>query len=93
MNAAVAAIGKRYNTKYIGGSIAERLPYASGSSIDWAYGTQGIRMSFVFELRPRSGSLSSFALSPKEIIPTSEELLDALIAMTAEVKKLGYFNI
>lgn len=93
MNVSVAAIAKRYNTKYIGGSIAERLPYASGSSIDWAYGTQGIRMAFVFELRPQSGSFSRFVLSPKQIIPTSQELLDALIPMTAEVQKLGYFNI
>lgn len=93
MNASVAAISKRYNTKYIGGSISETLEPVSGSSIDWVYGTQGIRMAFVYELRPGSDGLPGFVLSPEEIIPTSEELLDSLVAMTAEVRKLGYFNV
>ncbi|ALC39111.1 CG4017 [Drosophila busckii] len=91
-DAAVAAIKTRYNTKYTGGNIHDAIYAAAGASVDWAYGTQDIRMSFCYELRPGPISVSGFKLPADKIIPTSEEVLDSIVAMVAEVQKLGYFK-
>ncbi|XP_068141011.1 zinc carboxypeptidase A 1 [Drosophila tropicalis] len=92
-DASVAAVNKRYGTKYTGGNIYDAIYPAAGASVDWAYGEQDVRMSFCYELRPSSNSiLTGFKLPAEQIIPASEELLDSIIAMAAEVKTLGYFD-
>lgn len=90
---AIAAVNKRYGTKYTGGNIYDAIYPAAGASVDWAYGTQDVRMSFCYELRPSSNSfITGFRLPAEQIIPASEELLDSIVAMASEVKKLGYFD-
>ncbi|XP_023163922.2 zinc carboxypeptidase A 1-like [Drosophila hydei] len=92
-NAAVSAVSQRYNTKYTGGNIYDAIYPAAGASVDWAYGTQDVRMAFCYELRPSSNSyITGFKLPAAQIIPASEELLDSLTAMVGQVQKLGYFN-
>ncbi|XP_017869911.1 PREDICTED: zinc carboxypeptidase A 1-like [Drosophila arizonae] len=91
--AALSAISKRYNTKYEAKSIYNFASLVSGSTLDWVYGTQGVRMTFCYELRPAAAHDSSgFLLPPSQILPTSEELLDSITAMVDQVQKLGYFN-
>ncbi|XP_062141796.1 zinc carboxypeptidase A 1-like [Drosophila sulfurigaster albostrigata] len=92
-DAAIAAVSQRYSTKYTGGNIYDAIYPAAGASTDWAYGTQDVRMAFCYELRPSSNSiLTGFRLPAEQIIPASEELLDSIVAMAAEVKALGYFD-
>lgn len=92
-DASIAAVNKRYGTKYTGGNIYDAIYPAAGASVDWAYGTQDVRMSFCYELRPSSTSyFTGFKLPAEQIVPASEELLDSITAMAAEVKNLGYFN-
>ncbi|XP_055847945.1 zinc carboxypeptidase A 1-like [Episyrphus balteatus] len=83
---AVKAIGRRYGTKYTGGNIYDAIYPASGASLDWAYGTLGVKYSYCYELRPSSTNLwYGFRLPAKQIIPTAEETLDSLVAMVKEV--------
>ncbi|XP_017859818.1 PREDICTED: zinc carboxypeptidase A 1-like [Drosophila arizonae] len=92
-NAAISAVSQRYNTKYTGGNIYDAIYPAAGASVDWAYGTQGVRMAFCYELRPSSNSYATgFKLPASQIIPASEELLDSITAMVSQVEKLGYFK-
>ncbi|XP_016976876.1 zinc carboxypeptidase A 1 [Drosophila rhopaloa] len=92
-DASVAAVNKRYGTKYTGGNVYDAIYPAAGASIDWAYGTQDVRMSFCYELRPSSTSyFTGFRLPAEQIVPASEELLDSIVAMVDEVKTLGYFD-
>ncbi|KAH8376539.1 hypothetical protein KR093_000049 [Drosophila rubida] len=92
-DASIAAVSQRYNTKYTGGNIYDAIYPAAGASVDWAYGTQDVRMAFCYELRPSSNSiLTGFKLPAAQIIPASEELLDSIVAMAGEVKALGYFD-
>ncbi|XP_073824116.1 zinc carboxypeptidase A 1-like [Musca autumnalis] len=87
----VAAINKRYGTKYTGGNIYDAIYPASGASVDWAYENVGTKMSFCYELRPSSSSVG-FKLPASQIIPTGEETVDSITAMVQEVQKLGYFG-
>ncbi|EDW13423.1 zinc carboxypeptidase A 1 [Drosophila mojavensis] len=92
-NAAISAVSQRYNTKYTGGNIYDAIYPAAGASVDWAYGTQDVRMAFCYELRPSSNSnVPGFKLPASQIIPASEELLDSITVMVGEVQKLGYFK-
>ncbi|XP_017025740.1 zinc carboxypeptidase A 1 [Drosophila kikkawai] len=92
-DASIAAVSKRYATKYTGGNIYDAIYPAAGASVDWAYGTQDVRMTFCYELRPSSNSIfTGFKLPAEQIVPASEELLDSIVAMAAEVKNLGYFD-
>ncbi|KAH8263152.1 hypothetical protein KR044_005265 [Drosophila immigrans] len=92
-DASIAAVSQRYNTKYTGGNIYDAIYPAAGASVDWAYGTQDVRMAFCYELRPSSNSvLTGFKLPAAQIVPASEELLDSIVAMATEVKALGYFD-
>lgn len=89
----VAAMKRRYGTKYTGGNIYDAIYPASGASVDWAYANIGARMSFCIELRPGSNAMiPGFKLPANKILPTAEETLDAVIAMVNEVKTLGYFK-
>ncbi|XP_067625455.1 zinc carboxypeptidase A 1-like [Eurosta solidaginis] len=93
-DAAVDGFGQRYGTKYTGGNIYDAIYPASGSSTDWAYGHLDIPMSYCVELRPGPNAfLTGFRLPADKIIPTSEETVDAIIAMVNEIKAMGYFNV
>ncbi|XP_013105015.1 zinc carboxypeptidase A 1 [Stomoxys calcitrans] len=92
-DASIAAMGKRYGTKYTGGNIYDAIYPASGASVDWAYEKVGTKMSFCYELRPSSNSVvTGFKLPAAQIIPTGEETVDSITAMVNEVQKLGYFK-
>ncbi|KAL5288077.1 hypothetical protein ACFFRR_008745 [Megaselia abdita] len=92
-NASVEAVGKRYGTKYTGGNIHDAIYAASGGSIDWVFGHGITKLAFAYELRPSSLKVwVGFKLPKEQIIPTSEETLDSLIAMVNEAKKLNYFD-
>lgn len=72
--AAIAAThGERYRPMS-----GESLYPASGTLMDWAYGTHGVA-SFVIELRPRGGK--GFVLPPDQIVPTCDEGLAAVLAL------------
>lgn len=93
-NATIKAISKRYETVYTGGNIYNAIYPAAGSSVDFAYTKLGIRMAFCFELRPNSSfNGNGMELPAEQIKPTAEELVDGLLAMVAEVKSLGYFEL
>lgn len=92
-NASVEAVARRYNTKYTGGNIYDAIYAASGGSIDWVFGHGITKLAFAYELRPSSLKLwIGFKLPKEQIIPTSEETLDSLVAMVNEAKKLKYFD-
>lgn len=92
-NATVDAMAKRYNTKYTGGNIYDAIYPAAGASCDWSFGAGIVKLAFTYELRPTSSKFwIGFKLPKEQIIPTSEETLDSLIAMVNEAKKLKYFN-
>ncbi|XP_037808951.1 zinc carboxypeptidase A 1 [Lucilia sericata] len=89
----IAAINKRYGTKYTGGNIYDAIYPASGASVDWAYENVGTRMAYCYELRPSSNSfLVGFKLPASQIVSTGEETVDSIVAMVNEVQKLGYFK-
>uniref|UniRef100_A0AAG5DFH6 Peptidase M14 domain-containing protein n=1 Tax=Anopheles atroparvus TaxID=41427 RepID=A0AAG5DFH6_ANOAO len=62
----------------------------SGSTTDWAHGYHNTPLSMCFEFRDNGPY--GFVLPADQIIPNSEETLDALIAMLAKAKTMGYFN-
>uniref|UniRef100_A0A1Q3FMY2 Zinc carboxypeptidase A 1 n=1 Tax=Culex tarsalis TaxID=7177 RepID=A0A1Q3FMY2_CULTA len=90
--ATVTSLAKRYGTKYTYGNVYDAIYPASGSSVDWAYGTQDVRIAYTYELRPRSGSWNGFVLPPSQIIPTGEETLDSLVTLLEESAKRGYYD-
>ncbi len=57
---------------YAYGPIYHSIYPASGGSVDWCYGDQGV-FSFTIELRPESAWEGGFELPPEQIIPTCEE--------------------
>lgn len=64
---------------------------ASGSSIDWAYGTQNVSLAYVFELRgPPGGVGSGFLLPSDQIIPNGVEFVEGLTAMVKQAQALNY---
>uniref|UniRef100_A0A8C0J3Z7 Carboxypeptidase A3 n=1 Tax=Chelonoidis abingdonii TaxID=106734 RepID=A0A8C0J3Z7_CHEAB len=73
--AAVEALSSLYGTKYEYGPSATLIYPTSGSSVDWAY-DQGIKYSFVFELRDKGRY--SFLLPESKIKPTCKETMLAV---------------
>jgi len=73
----VRAIAQAHGERYRPMS-GESLYPASGTLMDWAYGTHGVA-SFVIELRPRGGT--GFVLPPSQIVPTCDEGLAAVLAL------------
>lgn len=71
------AIAAEHGERYRLISGASLYP-ASGTLMDWAYGTQGV-VSFVIELRPRGGT--GFVLPPDQIAPTCDEGLAAVMSL------------
>ncbi|XP_061388451.1 zinc carboxypeptidase A 1-like [Musca vetustissima] len=82
---AIDAAAERYGTKYTGGNIYDAIYPAAGASLDWAYGTQGVKYAYCYELRPSSLNFwTGFKLPASQIIPTGEETMDSLMAMIKE---------
>ncbi|XP_023300199.2 zinc carboxypeptidase A 1-like [Lucilia cuprina] len=82
---AIDAVSQRYGTKYTGGNIYDAIYPAAGASLDWAYGTQGVKYAYCYELRPSSTAFwTGFKLPASQIIPTGEETMDSLMAMIKE---------
>ncbi|XP_053673863.1 zinc carboxypeptidase A 1-like [Anopheles nili] len=90
--AEAAAIGfvSRYNTRYTFGTISDVLYVDSGSTTDWAHGYHKTPLSMCFEFRDNGPY--GFVLPADQIVPNAEETLDALIAMLAKAKTMGYFQ-
>ncbi len=55
-----------------------------GTSTDWVKGNLKLKYVFSFELRGSPDDPTRFELSDEEIVPNSDEILDALIAMFSE---------
>jgi hypothetical protein len=69
---------------YTAGPIGPTLYLASGSSVDWAYGNQGV-FSYTIELRD-TGQFG-FILPAAQIIPTGEEIYEAIKVLSVETLK------
>ncbi|KAJ8679304.1 hypothetical protein QAD02_015091 [Eretmocerus hayati] len=85
---AVEALAKKYGTQYDTGNIAETIYETSGVSMDWAKGTLKLPVTFTYELRD-TGEYG-FILPADQIIPNCEEVVDSLIALFEEARRLGY---
>uniref|UniRef100_A0AAG5DUP9 Zinc carboxypeptidase A 1 n=1 Tax=Anopheles atroparvus TaxID=41427 RepID=A0AAG5DUP9_ANOAO len=85
------AIENAHGKKYLSGAMIETIYPSSGDSVDWVYSALGIPVAYTFELRGPPDSTNMFVLPAKEIIPTAEELLAALIAMLQEATRQGYY--
>ncbi|EDW71195.1 zinc carboxypeptidase [Drosophila virilis] len=79
-----------YGTVYRYGSSAGILYPASGTTSDWAYNEQDVKISYTIEFRD-TGNFG-FVLPPAFIIPNAEEALVGIISLLAESKKLGYLE-
>uniref|UniRef100_A0A1Y9H2W9 Peptidase M14 domain-containing protein n=1 Tax=Anopheles dirus TaxID=7168 RepID=A0A1Y9H2W9_9DIPT len=88
--AAAGAFSSRYGTRYTFGTIADVLYVDSGSTTDWAHGYHRTPLSMCFEFRDNGPY--GFVLPADQIVPNSEETLDALITMLAKAKTMGYFQ-
>ncbi|XP_058123757.1 zinc carboxypeptidase-like [Anopheles ziemanni] len=88
--AAASGFATRYNTRYTFGTIADVLYVDSGSTTDWSHGYHKTPLSMCFEFRDNGPY--GFVLPADQIIPNAEETLDAMIAMLAKAKTMGYFN-
>lgn len=71
--------GETYNV----GPMSSLLYSAAGSSPDWVYEHLGIKYSFLVELRDRGRK--GFLLPPSHIIPTGEELFEALKVIAHDI--------
>jgi len=74
--ASVKALTAVYGTRYEHGSIAQIIYPASGSSVDWVYGTLKVIQSAGVELRDIGQY--GFLLPPSEIVPSGIETFEAL---------------
>lgn len=59
---------------------------ASGCSIDWIYEKHQINLVYLIEFRDKN---YGFLLPSNQIIPNSLEVMDGLIAMIKESRKLN----
>lgn len=73
------AIFDVHGETYISGPISTTLYIADGSVVDWMYGDQGV-FSWTIELRDTG--VFGFVLPPDQIIPTGEENLAAVLALS-----------
>ncbi|CAF1378970.1 unnamed protein product [Rotaria sordida] len=89
---AVQALKAVEGTKYTHDSIAQIIYVASGSTVDWTYGTANITFSYGVELRD-TGSYG-FLLPENQIIPTGKETLAGELALLKYIERhvLGAFG-
>ncbi|GBP92799.1 Zinc carboxypeptidase A 1 [Eumeta japonica] len=87
---AMGSLAVRYGTQYVTGNIAEAIYIATGTSIDWVKEKLHVPLVYCYELRDRGqyGHL----LPPEQILPTSEEVMDSLVAIIREARAIGYMN-
>ncbi|XP_041777926.1 zinc carboxypeptidase A 1 [Anopheles merus] len=90
--ATVKSLAKRYGTQYKYGNVYDAIYPASGSSVDWSYGAQDVKIAYTYELRPDGNAWNGFVLPPNEIVPTGEETLDSLITLLEESSARGYYD-
>uniref|UniRef100_A0A1B0GIS5 Zinc carboxypeptidase A 1 n=1 Tax=Lutzomyia longipalpis TaxID=7200 RepID=A0A1B0GIS5_LUTLO len=91
-DSAAKALAQRYGTEYTVGDIYSTIYPAPGTSIDWAYGALGIKLSFVYELRPTSNLEGGHTLPADQIRPVALETIDSLVALVKRAKELKYFD-
>ncbi|XP_049277967.1 zinc carboxypeptidase A 1-like [Anopheles funestus] len=91
--ATVKSLAKRYGTQYQYGNVYDAIYPASGSSVDWSYGVEDVKIAYTYELRPDSGDWNGFVLPPDQIVPTGEETLDSLVTLLEESEARGYYNV
>ncbi|KAL7306787.1 hypothetical protein TKK_0001149 [Trichogramma kaykai] len=80
----IAALARRYGTKYVTGNVAETIYVASGGSMDWVKAKYRVPIVFTYELRDTGDY--GFLLPANQIIPNAEEVLDSLLAMFKEAR-------
>ncbi|GFY40465.1 carboxypeptidase B [Trichonephila inaurata madagascariensis] len=84
-DAGVKALSKKYGTQYSLGSIANIIYEAAGSSIDYAYVKQDVKIAYALELRDTGRH--GFFLPKDQILPTCEETFDGLMAAIEAIDK------
>uniref|UniRef100_A0A1L8DQW7 Zinc carboxypeptidase A 1 n=1 Tax=Nyssomyia neivai TaxID=330878 RepID=A0A1L8DQW7_9DIPT len=89
---AAKALAQRYGTKYTVGDIYSTIYAAAGTSIDWTYGVLGVKLSYCYELRPKTQFQGGFILPATQIKPTSLETIDSVAALVNKAKELNYFQ-
>lgn len=71
---------KQVNGKvFVNGDICNTIYPASGSSVDFTYGTLGVKYSYAVELRDTGRN--GFILPASEIVPSGEETWQAVLAL------------
>lgn len=63
---------------------------ASGTSVDWAFDEYDIPLGYTFEF---IGLGYGFVLPPEHILRNCYETRDAIVAMVAKARELGYMNV
>lgn len=84
-NLAAEAIRKAHGMQYVVGSTARVLYLASGGSDDWTKGVAGVKYAYTIELR--DNGKNGFILPASMINDTGEELLDAIRALGAGIRR------
>ncbi|XP_041982243.1 carboxypeptidase B-like [Aricia agestis] len=84
------AVYDTHKRVYKVGNFRNIMYYATGTSIDWSYGSAKIPFSYLFELRSKH---HKFLLSKEEILPCCEEALSGVKALAKFVEqKKQYFS-
>ncbi|RUS14000.1 hypothetical protein BC937DRAFT_94488 [Endogone sp. FLAS-F59071] len=76
---ATKALRSVHGTSFASGPICETIYEASGSGVDWVYARSGVKYSFAVELRDKGEY--GFVLPPEQIIPSGEEVLEAVLTL------------
>ncbi|XP_039951033.1 zinc carboxypeptidase-like [Bactrocera tryoni] len=80
-----------YNTEYTYGTSATAMYYTTGSTRDWVYNEQGIRISYTIEFRD-TGRFG-FILPAIQILPHCEDTLAGILALVEKAKELKYLEL
>jgi len=86
--AAADAINKPYGTKFTYGSTGKVLYVASGTSVDWVFNEQKVKVGWTFEFRDKGRF--GFVLPTTHIIPNAEEAVEGVIALVQKASDLKY---
>ncbi|KAJ6625702.1 Zinc carboxypeptidase A 1 [Pseudolycoriella hygida] len=88
-NAGAEGFAKYNNTIYRVGPTSSTLYIASGTSVDWAFNEFNIPLAYTFEF---IGLGYGFVLPPEHILRNCYETRDAIIAMVARSRQLGFMS-
>lgn len=75
----VKALKAVHGESFRSGDICNTIYQASGTTVDYAYGSENVKFSYTFELRD-TGS-NGFVLPAKLIVPSGEETLAAVVEL------------